>query len=97
MNVTTIVGQADGTGDTDLNHLNMSSNVYINSNGDLYVSDRYNHRVLLLAYNTQRSTTFAVHGMYSFVGLVRHCFLSFLGTASNTQSSNALSDGMNVR
>ncbi|CAF3971782.1 unnamed protein product [Rotaria sordida] len=59
---TTIAGQSNGTGGAALNYLNYPSDVEVDINGNIYVVDSHNHRVLFLPNGSSSGTIVAGNG-----------------------------------
>ncbi|CAF4921243.1 unnamed protein product [Rotaria sp. Silwood1] len=58
----TVAGDASGTPGSDSNYLNTPADVAVDSNGNIYVADTYNHRVQFWARDASTGTTIAGTG-----------------------------------
>jgi hypothetical protein len=59
---TTIAGQSNGTASSALNYLDYPSDLDVDSNGNIYVVDSYNHRVVLWPNGSSSGTIVAGNG-----------------------------------
>ena len=60
---TTVAGQSSGTAGTAVNYFNRAGGVVVDSNGNLYVTDPYNHRVQYWASGSSTGTIIAGTGI----------------------------------
>ena len=61
-NGTTVAGQANATLGSALNYLNQPCDVLLDSSGNLYVADTWNHRILLFTIGATFGTIVAGNG-----------------------------------
>ena len=59
----TVAGQSSGAGGSALNYFNRTGGVVVDSNGNLYVTDPFNHRVQYWASGSSTGTIIAGTGI----------------------------------
>ena len=72
---TTVAGQSSGTAGTAVNYFNRAGGVVVDSNGNLYVTDPYNHRVQYWASGSSTGTIIAGTGIELHYGTANAIFV----------------------
>ena len=71
----TVAGQSSGTAGTAVNYFNRAGGVVVDSNGNLYVTDPYNHRVQYWPSGSSTGTIIAGTGIELHYGIANAIFV----------------------
>ncbi|CAF1223829.1 unnamed protein product [Adineta ricciae] len=86
---TTVAGQANGTMGSSLEYLCYPSDLVLDSDGNLYIADAGNHRVVLWLKNASTGILVAGTGEFPDCKLIHDAFSALLGVVGSTNSQLA--------